>query len=184
MIMERPSGMVIETERLLLRQHRFSDFDAWCAMFSDPIVLRFVGAQPISREDMWNRLLRYTGHWTLFGSGIFAIVDKRTGALLGETGFADFHRGLGPTFDPAPEAAWALVSAAHGKGYAKEAATAAHAWFDQRFAPPRTVCIINPDNTASVALASQLGYRPFGDAQYRNGTVRMFERFTGLPTSL
>src|SRR3546814_19996070 len=66
--------------------------------------------QPLSPEDAWNRLLRYAGHWTLLGYGIFAVVEKASGRFIGETGIADFHRGLGDDFDQAGEAAYVFCA--------------------------------------------------------------------------
>jgi RimJ/RimL family protein N-acetyltransferase len=83
---------------------------------------------------------------------------------------------LGTHFDPFPEAAWVLAKAAHGKGYATEAVQAAHDWFFAQRAMSRTVCIISPENLASVRVAERLGYRAFNEASYKGSTVTMFER--------
>src|SRR3546814_10368251 len=86
---------MFETPRLILRPHNLGDFEPYCAMNSDPDVLRFIAAAPLSREDAWNRLLRYAGHWALLGSGLSAVIEKQTGRYVGETGLAAFQRGLG-----------------------------------------------------------------------------------------
>jgi len=168
-------AVMIETERLLLRPPVLDDFEGSYALLSDPAVMSFIGG-PLSREESWHRLLRYAGHWSLLGYGLFVIIEKASGRLLGQTGLADFHRGLGEVFDPYPEAAWITATAAHGRGIAAEAVGAAHAWFDANRPQTRTVCIINPDNTASVRLAGKLGYAPFGQASYKSAEVTMFER--------
>jgi len=167
---------MIETERLLLRPHTLADFDDLCAMFGDPEVVRYVGGMTMTKEEVWNRLLRYIGHWSVMGHGLFAIVEKSSGRFLGDTGFADFHRYLGEDFDPYPEAAWILASGTHGQGYAFEAAGAVHAWFDTRFRPSRTVCIIQKENDPSHRLAAKLGYRAFGEATYKGAAMTMYER--------
>ena len=41
---------ILETERLLFRDHEPGDLDAYCAMEADPEVRRYVGGQPRSRE--------------------------------------------------------------------------------------------------------------------------------------
>lgn len=166
---------MIETERLILRPHKLSDFEDLCAMFSDPEVIRYVGGVTLPKEEVWNRLLRYHGHWSVLGYGLFAIVEKSSGRFLGDTGFADFHRYLGSEFDPFPEAAWILTSGAHGKGYAFEAASAAHEWFDARHQPSRTVCIIQKENEPSHRLAAKMGYRAFDEALYKGAKVTMYE---------
>jgi len=167
---------MIETERLSLRPYTLADFTPYLAMWSDPENVRHIGGQPLSREDAWNRLLRYAGHWTLLGYGIFAVIEKTSGRYIGETGLADFHRGLGEDFDGAGEAAWIFVSDVHGRGYALEAAQAAHDWFTERMGAARTVCLIDPANQPSLSLAGKLGYEPFGQAVYKGRTAVMLAR--------
>jgi len=168
--------IVIETERLVLRPHRISDFDAWYAMFADRELFQFIAAPKLTREDGWNRLLRYAGHWSLFGYGLFAIFRKSDGQFVGETGLADFHRGLGESFDPHPEAAWIISRSMHGQGVAMEAATAAHQWIDEALAPPRTVCIIAEENKPSLRIAGHLGYKIVGECSYKDAPLMMLER--------
>ena len=107
---------MIETPNLILRPHRLEDFEPWFAMYGDEELFRFIGVPKLSREDAWNRLLRYAGHWSLLGYGLFAVLDRTSGAFLGEVGLADFHRGLGDEFDPFPEGAWIMARATHGRG--------------------------------------------------------------------
>ena len=166
---------MIETERLILRPQLEADFEALCTMWADPDVVRFVGGVASTPEQTWGRLVRSAGMWSMRGFGQFAVLDKLDGRLLGEVGHADYHRGLGERFDPYPEAGWALASQAHGKGYASEAVAAAHRWFDENRPERRSVCIISPDNAASLRVAERVGYRPFGRADYR-GEVIMLER--------
>lgn len=172
---------MIETDRLLLRQYALTDHPQYVAMCSDPEVMRFVGGKPLPPEDVWNRILRYAGHWQLLGFGIFAVFEKDTGQYIGETGIADFHRGLGPEFDNSREAGWIFTTRVHGRGYAFEAADAVHSWYDASRNSPRTVCIIHPDNAASLRMAAKLGYTPFGETQYKDAPVVMLER---IPTAI
>lgn len=167
---------MIETSRLILRPHTLRDFEPWSAMFSDEELFRFIGAPNLSPEDAWNRLLRYAGHWSLLGFGLFAVFEKASGQFIGEVGHADFHRGLGERFDGFPEAAWILVRSAHRQGFASEAVVAAHRWIDLRHAPARTVCIINPDNLSSLRLAETLGYKVFDNCIYKGKACAMLER--------
>lgn len=171
---------MIETPRLLLRPYALHDFDAYFAFVGDPAFADILGGNPMSREDAWHRMLRYAGHWALFGYGLFAIFERETGRHVGETGLADFHRGLGDQFDAAPEAAWIIAKDRHGIGYAVEAAGAAHDWFDAAIGTMRTVCIIQPDNAASLRLADKLGFTIFGSADYRQKAFAMLERCTPL----
>ncbi len=170
---------MIETERLLLRPHIADDFEACRAMWQDPAVVKHITGTPATEAEAWLRFLAYFGRWAVGGYGLFALIEKSSGRFLGEAGFSDFRRGLGPDFDPFHEAAWVLGGAAHGKGYAREAMTAAQNWLDEKFSPAKSVCIINPKNSPSIRLAERLGYRAIRDAEYNMETVRLFERSTG-----
>jgi len=166
---------MIVTERLILSPCALSDFDDCNAMRSDAKVMHFIGGSA-TPEDTWIKLLRNIGHWTAFGYGLFTLREKHGGQYLGEAGLAHFHRGLGDRFDPFPEGAWALASAAHGKGYGTEALLAVHEWFFERRDKGRTVCLIDAENTASVRLGERLGYRAFDEAAYRGKPLTLFER--------
>lgn len=170
---------MIETENLRLRRPEIGDLDAIHAMRSDLAVVHFLGGRALNREEAWHRLTRIVGHWTLRGYGMFAVVEKSSGTLVGEVGLFDGCRGLSPDFDNAPEAGWILASAAQGKGYAGEATAAAHRWFAATHGEQRSVCIIAPENHASFRVAQKLGYKSFGQVDYQNGPVVMLERVPG-----
>ena len=120
----------LETERLTLTAHTLADFEECAAMWADAAVTRFIGGRPASREDVWNRILRYRGLWSLLGFGYWAVNERETGRYVGDVGFADFHRDLTPSLNGAPEVGWALATWAHGRGFATEAVRAAIAWGD------------------------------------------------------
>lgn len=170
------TGPVLETPRLILRPHRLDDYEACCALTSDPEAVRMIYGMPLSREDSWHRLLRFAGHWALLGYGLLIVEDKQSGRVIGEVGLADFHRGLGEDFDGHPEFAWLLASDVHGRGYATEAATAVLRWMEANFARGRTVCIIDPENAPSLRVAEKLGFERFGEAEYKGKTVIKLRR--------
>jgi RimJ/RimL family protein N-acetyltransferase len=158
----------LETARLRLRGHRPDDFTACAAMWADPVVTRFIGGRPLSGEEIWARMLRYAGHWSWFGYGFWAIEEAATGRFVGELGFADFRREIDPPLGDRPEMGWALVAAAHGRGFAAEATAAALTWADARFGGRETVCLINPDNHPSLRVAAKCGYREWRRATYKD----------------
>lgn len=49
-------------------------------------------------------------------------------------------------------------------------------WADVRLPAARTVCMIAPENLASVRLAERVGYRPYATTTYKDGPVQLFER--------
>lgn len=166
---------IIETERLRLRGHALSDFDASAAMWADENVTRFIGGKPSTREDSWGRFLRYVGHWSALGHGFWLIEDKATGGFVGEGGFGSFKRELEPRIE-APEQGWAFSPAFHGKGYAHEAMSAAITWGEAHFGRSDFTCIIAPENRPSLALAAKLGYREYARSLYKGEPTVMLRR--------
>lgn len=167
---------VIHTERLTLRGHRLDDYEDCCAMWGDPIVTRHIGGQPSTRQQTWSRILSYAGHWGLLGFGYWVIEESATRRFVGETGFADFHRDIAPSMQGVPELGYALSPAFHGNGYATEAIQAALAWVDAHLKAPRTVCLIDPQNAASIRVAERCGYSVFESATFNGGPALFLER--------
>jgi RimJ/RimL family protein N-acetyltransferase len=167
----------LRTSRLRMRPHRRDDADQLLAMWQDPVVVRHFGGQPVSPEDSWNRLLRYAGHWALNGYGLWAVEELESGRFVGDVGLFEGRRGLGDRFESAPEAGWVLLPAGHGKGYAREAMQAALRWGQSQHRWPRTVCMIDPDNAASIRTAAALGYAEFDRRPYRGTDLLLLERY-------
>src|SRR5205807_1769596 len=132
--------------------------------------------EPSSAPRTWIRLLAYRGHWALLGFGYWAVEEKASGEYVGELGFADFKRGIDPSIDGIPELGWALAAHAHGKGYATEALRAVVAWGDSHFAAERTVCLISPDNAASLRVAAKLGFREVSRTRRNDEDEILLER--------
>ena len=128
-------------------------------MWANPIVTRFIGGKPSTREELWMRLMRNVGHWSLLGFGYWVVEVKASGRFVGEVGFAELKRDIEPSFEGMPEGGWVLAPEAHGKGFATEAVKAILAWGDKHFAGRTTTCIISPENTASIRVAEKCGYR-------------------------
>lgn len=145
-------------------------------MWQDPAVVKYIDGTPATEAEAWLRFLGYVGRWQVMGYGLFVLIEKSSGQFIGNVGFSDFRRGLGPDFDPFHEAAWVLTTAAHGKGYAREAMAAAQNWLDEKFSPAKTVCIISPENIPSINLAERLGFHATREATYNEKAVMLFER--------
>ena len=144
-------------------------------MWADPAVTRFISGRAFSREEVWARLLRYAGHWLWMEYGFWAIEEKSTSLFVGELGFAEFEREIQPRL-AAPEAGWVLSPQFHGQGYGGEALAAALAWADVRF--PSTVCLIHPENLASLRLAEKQGFGESMGIVYKGQPTVLLNRRT------
>ena len=166
----------IETERTILRAHRLDEFEAYAAMWADPAVTRFIGGKARTREESWIRFLRHPGMWSMIGYGFWAIEEKSSGRFIGEAGFHDLKRDLVPSIEGTPEAGWGLIPSAHGKGIASEVIGGILDWARDRPGFEKTVCIIDPDNAPSLALARKLGYRQKSITTYHGEPTILLER--------
>lgn len=164
----------LETARLTLRVPTLDDYVDSAAMWADAAVTRHIGGVPFTEEDVWARLHRYVGHWSLLGFGCW-IVRDRAGDFVGEVGFLDYRRTIVPKLD-APEMGWVLAPSAHGKGYATEAVRAAIAWGEAHFGHGRFVAIIDPENSTSLRVAEKVGFREETRTTYKGEPTVLFRR--------
>ncbi len=150
----------LHTERLVLREWRSADADAYAAMAADPEVMRYVGGV-MDQEQSWRSMALHAGHWGLRGYGNWAVERIADGQLLGRVGLWNPEGWFGL------ELGWTLARHAWGNGYATEAAGAAMSWAWTALSAPRLISVIHPDNTASARVAERLGF-----AWLRNGDLR------------
>jgi RimJ/RimL family protein N-acetyltransferase len=140
----------LETDRLLLREWRESDLDAYARMCADEEFARYFG-DPLDRDDAWRQLALYVGHWELRGFGLWAVEEKASGAFVGRVGLYQ------PEGWPGLEVGWGFDPAVWGRGYATESGRASldYAW--SVLGADRVISIIDPDNARSIAVAERLG---------------------------
>ena len=122
---------------------------------ADAEASRFIGG-PQPRSVAWRGLLQVAGAWAIQGFSMFSVIEQASGRWIGR---------LGPWFPegwPGPEVGWAIVPEAQGRGYATEGAAAAMDWAFDHLGWDRAVHTIEPENTASQALARRLGSRNLG----------------------
>ena len=170
--MNRPT---LTTQRLVLTPVDLADLEDLQALWADADFTRHITGRPMTTEEVWFRLLRDLGQWGVRGYGSWMIRLVEGGAYVGNVSILDHRRLIDPPIDD-PELGWGLAPAFQGRGFAKEALEAALAWADAHLTAARTLCMISPDNPASVRLAERVGYRPYRRTTYRDEPVQLFER--------
>jgi RimJ/RimL family protein N-acetyltransferase len=168
---------LLETERLLLRKPQLEDAEAFAPLYSDPVVMRFIGGATIPTDDLPSVVRSWLLRWDANGFGHFVVVAKGSGTVLGRTGLNvwDTRTWSISTFAEAdghgqPELGWAFTRAHWGNGYATEAARAVRAWASDI---ARLVSVINPENLGSQRVAEKLGATP-------GKTVQLFDGSAGV----
>lgn len=139
-----------ETERLILREPRMTDVDAF-AGFLDSDRAKFVGGPGRSYFDSARSFGHLSGMWVLRGYGphIFCLKD---GTPIGHGG------PWYPKLWPEPEFGWCIWKDEHeGKGYVTEAMTRLRHWAFADLGLSTVVAYMDPENFASHRVAQRLG---------------------------
>lgn len=149
----------LETERLILRDWTVQDREPFLRHTNTPDVMRWLGGvlDDGRAQGMIERLDAYRRD---FGFTFWVVERKRDGGhlageLLGFCGLKRANLPPGPLGDM--EIGWRFRQDAWGRGYAKEAASAAmRVGFDQ-FAAPHMIALTVLENTPSWGLMLRLG---------------------------
>ena len=145
----------IETTRLLLRPMHAADIDALLHIFTDPIVMAAFDAAPFDRQQMEQWLQRNLDHQERYGYGLFAVILKANGLLVGDCGLEIM--GVDGTVEA--ELGYDFRSDYWGQGLATEAASAVRDYAFQVLRLPRLVSLIRQRNLASQRVAEKVGLR-------------------------
>jgi len=146
------SGIVLETERLLLREFRDDDLDAYAGMLADPETMRHY-PRPYTRDEARGFIEKNRHRYAANGFGVWVIAERGTEAFLGDCGLAfALVEGI-----PEVEVIWHVVRDRWRRGIASEAARVAR---DHAFGPlglRRLVALVRPENLPSAAVARKIG---------------------------
>lgn len=143
----------IESARLLMRQWREEDFEAYAGFYADEETARFVGGVK-PRHEAWRHMAMQIGHWVLRGFGVWAVEEKEGGVFVGAAGL------WRPEGWPELEVGYWLLPSAWGKGFATEAARRARRYAYEELGATTLVSYIHPKNGTSKKVAERLGARP------------------------
>jgi RimJ/RimL family protein N-acetyltransferase len=154
----------LETERLVLRLPEPDDVDAYAEFWADPDVVRYIGGVTKSRKEVAQLVERMRRHWDRHGLGLFSVLRKQDGQLLGRAGFllwdpSTWRNALHFELDEPleTEIGWTFGRPYWGHGYATEAALAAVQWGFRELGLQRVISLIQRENTASIRVAEKLG---------------------------
>ncbi|MBI5029230.1 MAG: GNAT family N-acetyltransferase [Chloroflexi bacterium] len=145
--------MIIETPRLLLRPMQANDLDDLLLIFTDPNVMASFGGELLSHEQMQRWLQRNLDHQTQFGYGLFSVILKADGTLIGDCGLDVME------IDGAQvaELGYDFRSDYWHRGYATEAAVAVRDYAFRTLGLSRLISLIRIGNIASRRVAEKVG---------------------------
>ncbi len=144
--------MILETERLILRELTPADYPALCRILQDEKAMYAYGGA-FSGVGVWEWLERQTARYRKWGFGLWAADLKETGEMIGQCGL---------TMQPwkgreVLEIGYLLQRARWHRGYALEAAAACKRYAFETLNAGEVCSIIRDTNTASQKVAVRLG---------------------------
>jgi ribosomal-protein-alanine N-acetyltransferase len=147
-----------ETDRLLLRTFSLADLDELAPIMADPEVMRFSVGGPWDRERTLQFLRGCIQDYSekRWGFGLWAVVHKADGRLVGYCGLSRFD-----DIDGAPEVevGYRLSRAYWGKGLATEAVSTVREYAFEHLGITRLISMVEPENTASIRVAEKIGMK-------------------------
>lgn len=149
--------IILETERLLFRDHTLEDLDPFCALEADPEVRRFVGGRSRTREEAEHRFRDRFLRPASDRLGLWATVFKPDGRYIGYCGVYPHFGEAGPI--PGEGAlGFTLAPAYWGRGLATEAALAFVGFGFSELHLHRIVASVEAGNAVSVRVIEKLGF--------------------------
>lgn len=162
----------LKTQRLILREWREEDFEAYAEMCGDREVMRYIGAgQVLSRDESWRSMAMIAGHWRLRGYGMWAVEERQSGEMIGRIGC--WHPHGWPGF----EIGWSLRRTYWGRGFATEGAKAALDYAFRELQQPDVISLIRPENLASRRVAEKLGEKLTGTMELLGGEAVIYKMY-------
>ncbi len=172
---------IVETDRCLVREMTLQDLDALYELYRPQEVTRYLDGLDEDRQKEEARLKDHIRcMYRFYGYGMWAVVEKSTGRLIGRAGFG--HLAVGDMLMPGddclvaedtlmpekdspvaedtliPELGYLIAADKQCQGYATEVCRAIleYGWKELGFST--VYCRIREENHASVHLAEKLGF--------------------------
>ena len=154
--------MILETDRLLVREFVESDAEALFQLNSDPQVLRFVPDKQLRSVEQARQMLldHPIADYRKYGFGRGACILKSSGEQIGFAGLK-YLKELDEV-----DVAYRLMRAYWGLGLATEAARASVRFGFTELRLKRIIGVVMPENIASVRVLEKTGLRFSGMVQY------------------
>ena len=145
----------LETARLLLRPMQATDIDDLLRIFADPKVMAAFDSAPFDQQQMSQWLQRNLDHQTKHGYGLFSVILKTNGLLIGDCGL----EVMAVDGTQVAELGYDFRSDYWDQGFATEAAIAVRDYAFGTLGLSQLVSLIRIGNGASRRVAEKLGMK-------------------------
>lgn len=162
--------MILETERLILREMKEDDYDALYAVLADSDIMQHY---PYTFDEARVRgwISRNIERYRIFGFGLWAVCLKETGEMIGDCGLT--MQMIGNSIKP--EIGYHIRKDCQRRGYAKEAASAVRDWTFKNTPFNMIYSYMKHTNTPSAMTALSYGCHQVDEFEDdTNGITKVF----------
>jgi RimJ/RimL family protein N-acetyltransferase len=167
-------NIILETDRLYLREILPSDDERMFEMDSDPEVYKFLGRKPIRDIDQSRKMIEsIQEQYQLNGIGRWAIIEKESNQFMGWTGFRlekDELNGRSNYYD----LRFRLLRKYWGKGYITEATKAAIEFAFEKLNIKEICSMTLISNEKSQKVLNKLGFDMVDKFTYQGDEITWY----------
>jgi len=158
---------VLETDRLLLRRLQRSDVPSLVELWTDPEVTFYMGG-PRDRSQLESGLTKEAAEPFAEQYDLWPLVEKLTGKVVGHCGLLEKDADGKAEI----EMVYIIAGPAWGKGFASEVARGLIQYAFRELNLVRLIALIEPENTASEAVAKKVGMHLEKETVRSGGAIR------------
>lgn len=159
--------MILETQRLCLREYTEADFDALFEILSDPVTMQHY-PKPYDEEGTWRWLRWSFQNYREHGFGWWAVILKETGEMIGDCGVTIQNIDG----EKLPEIGYHFNKKFWRQGFASEAARAVRDWAFENTAYDCLYSYMDQTNVGSYCVAQKIGMKRI--KEYSDGDEQLF----------
>lgn len=153
---------VCESERVFLRPYTQADFVQLHRILSNKETMVAWG-NGFSKKESEEWLEKQLAHYQQCGFGIWAIVEKQSGKIIGNAGLNHTEISLKGKTQEVVEISYLLHRDFWGKGYGSEAARICAKYGFETLGLEEVYCLIKEDNLSSLKVAKKLSMQKVGE---------------------
>ena len=144
--------IILETNRLILREMEDSDFSALQSIISDPETMKYYD-NPYDENGVWRWLNWCKSSYEKYGFGLWSVVLKETGEMIGDCGIS--MQFIDDEWKP--EIGYHLDKKYHRQGIGKEMTKAVKDYFFNHFDFDEVYSYMTVENIPSIKTAEANG---------------------------
>ena len=158
--------MILETQRLCLREYTEADFDALFEILSDPVTMQHY-PKPYDEEGTWRWLRWSFQNYREHGFGWWAVILKETGKMIGDCGVTIQNIDG----EKLPEIGYHFNKKFWRQGFGTEAARAVRDWAFENTAYDCLYSYMDRTNVGSYSVAEKIGMKKI--KEYTDGDEQL-----------